>query len=195
MSFRIEYKYNLYPNYIFQIFEKYKEIKKIYPNRYISSIYFDNKNFDCHNFSLEGLVPRKKIRIRSYNNEKKYYLEKKINSEEGKFKTSKLISKIQMDEFLCIGMLLPRLGICYPKISVSYNRSYFSFKNFRITIDKDIIFNKYNSNKMSKLKTYILEIKTDTDKYHNIKKYFPWRHTRFSKYCEGISNLNLIKFN
>ena len=69
---------------------------------------------------------------------------------------------------------------------------YAYFKNFRITIDKDITFKKYNSSKMSKLKTYILEIKTDTDKYHNIKKYFPWRHTRFSKYCEGISNLNLI---
>ena len=44
MSFRIEYKYILYPNYIFQFFEKYSETKKIFHDRNISSIYFDNKN-------------------------------------------------------------------------------------------------------------------------------------------------------
>ena len=75
MSFRIEYKYILYPNYIFHFFEKYGEIKKIFPDRNISSIYFDNKKLDCHNFSIEGLVPRQKIRIRNYNNVDKYFLE------------------------------------------------------------------------------------------------------------------------
>ena len=44
-------------------------------------------------------------------------------------------------------MLIPRLGICNPKIIVSYNRSYYSLDNYRITIDKDINFKKFNSTK------------------------------------------------
>ena len=192
MSFRIEYKYVLYPNYIFQFFEKYGEIKKIFPDRNISSIYFDNKNLDCHNLSIEGLVPRQKIRIRNYNNEEKYFLEKKINSEEGKFKTNRLISNIEKNKFLNIGMVVPKLGICSPKIIVEYNRSYFLYKKFRITIDKDITFKKYNSTKISKLTKNILEIKTNIKNSHRIKTFFPWRHSRFSKYCEAIQNLNIL---
>ena len=192
MSFRIEYKYILYPNYIFQFFEKYKEIKKIFPNRTISSIYFDNKNLDCYNFSVEGLVPRQKIRIRTYNNDEKYSLEKKINSEEGKFKTAKLISNKEKNKFLNIGMIVPKLGVCSPKIVVQYSRSYFLYKNFRITIDKNITFKKYNSYKTSTLTKNILEIKTNIENSENTKIFFPWRHSRFSKYCEGIQNLNIV---
>ena len=41
--------------------------------------------------SVEGSVPRKKIRIRNYPNtdDKNYYLETKISSIEGRFKTRK----------------------------------------------------------------------------------------------------------
>ena len=140
MSFRIEYKYILYQNYIFEFFEKYKNIKKIYPDRFISSVYFDNKELNCHKSSIEGLVPRQKIRIRSYDNKNKYFLEKKINSEEGKFKTTEFISETDNEKFINIGMLIPRLGICNPKIIVSYIRSYYSLDNYRITVDRDISF-------------------------------------------------------
>ncbi len=191
MSFRLEYKYILYPNYLFEFFKKYKQIKKIFPDRYISSIYFDNKNLDCHNSSIEGLVPRKKIRIRIYNNINKYYFEKKINSEEGKFKTTKIISNNENKEFLNIGVFDSKLGICYPKISVSYNRSYYLYKKYRITIDKEITFKKFNSTKEVKLTKNILEIKTNLYSSEDVKKEFPWRHSRFSKYCEGIIDLNI----
>ena len=191
MSFRIEYKYILYQNYIFEFLKNYKQIKKIYPDRFISSVYFDNKKLECHNSSIEGLVPRQKIRIRSYNNENKYFLEKKINSEEGKFKRTKPISETENEKYLNIGMLIPKLGMCNPKIIVSYNRSYYSFDNYRITIDRDINFKKFNSNEKLVLSKCILEIKTDMDNYQNIRKKFPWRHSRFSKYCEGIMTLNI----
>jgi adenylate cyclase class IV len=136
-------------------------------------------------------VPRQKIRIRSYNNKNKYYLEKKINSEEGKFKKTKIISETEYEKNLNIGILIPRLGICNPKVIVSYNRSYYSFDNFRITIDRDINFIKFNSTKKFQLTKNILEIKTNIDNHQNIKKKFPWRHYRFSKYCEGIMALNI----
>ena len=88
-------------------------------------------------------------------------------------------------------MLIPRLGICNPKIIVSYNRSYYSLDNYRITIDKDINFKKLNLTKKNKFTKNILEIKTDMHSYQNIKKKFPWRHSRFSIYCEGIIGLNI----
>ena len=51
-----------------------------------------NKNFDLFRDSEEGLLPRKKIRIRNYPNseDKKNYLEIKYSSVEGRFKTRKI---------------------------------------------------------------------------------------------------------
>ena len=40
----------------------------LHPERSINSLYLDNKNFSMYNDSVEGSVPRKKIRIRNYNN-------------------------------------------------------------------------------------------------------------------------------
>ena len=191
MSFRLEYKYILYPNYIFQFFKKYNNIRKIFPDRYISSIYFDNKNLDCHNSSIEGLVPRQKIRVRTYNNKNQYFLEKKINAEEGKFKSSEILSHDETNKFLNIGIFNTKLGICYPKILVSYNRSYYSYKKYRITIDRDITFKEFNSSNELRLTKNILEIKTSLYSSEEVKKIFPWRHSRFSKYCEGIIALNI----
>ena len=64
----------------------------IYPKRFINSVYFDNQSLTAYNDSIEGLTPRKKIRVRSYPDShnlkkiKKFNLEIKINSVEGKFK-------------------------------------------------------------------------------------------------------------
>ena len=40
----------------------------LYPSRNINSIYFDNELFQMFYDSEEGVVPRKKIRTRNYNN-------------------------------------------------------------------------------------------------------------------------------
>ena len=69
MSFRNEEKIHLNKSKLF-LFKDYlykKKAQKIFETRKINSIYFDNKNFDMYNHSIEGLVPRKKIRIRYYN--------------------------------------------------------------------------------------------------------------------------------
>ena len=67
---------------------------EMYPKRKISSLYFDNFAKQSHIDSEEGVLPRKKIRIRTYPNEenKKYLFEKKISSTEGRYKVSKKIS-------------------------------------------------------------------------------------------------------
>ena len=63
-------------------------IKKLYPERKIISLYYDNINNQMFKDSIEGVLPRKKIRIRFYPNDikKKFSLETKISSFEGRFK-------------------------------------------------------------------------------------------------------------
>ena len=41
----------------------------LYPQRMITSIYYDTKNIKYFNDSEEGIIPRRKVRIRSYDNQ------------------------------------------------------------------------------------------------------------------------------
>ena len=44
--------------------------KPVYNSRWINSIYYDTKDFILYNESVEGTVPRKKIRFRWYGQNK-----------------------------------------------------------------------------------------------------------------------------
>ena len=67
MSFRIEDKlYIKSENLIdFKNFLKINFCKSLYKPRIIESLYFDNHKLQTYNDSIEGMVPRKKIRIRN----------------------------------------------------------------------------------------------------------------------------------
>ena len=84
MSFRIEKKLFIKKEQLIE-FKKFlfkKNIKQIYKPRVVESIYFDNCDKKIYFDSLEGLSPRKKIRIRYYPEKKikEYFLEYKISS-------------------------------------------------------------------------------------------------------------------
>ena len=102
MSFRIEEKLLIDTNKIidFKSFLFKKDIKQIYEPRKIYSLYFDNQNYEMYSDSIEGLTPRKKIRVRNYpdTNDEKLYLEVKISSVEGRFKTREILSKNKFNE-------------------------------------------------------------------------------------------------
>jgi len=68
MSYRIEQKLFIEKNYIidFKKFINENFVKKIYKPRVIESLYFDNKEKEMYRGSIEGSVPRKKIRLRYY---------------------------------------------------------------------------------------------------------------------------------
>ena len=126
-------------NFLVKKFLKLNSAKKLYNPRIVKSLYFDNNSLDMFHNSEEGIVPRKKIRIRSYpkfNN--KYFLEIKISSVEGRFKKSNEISDIQFLELIKNGIFDKQYGHCKPKIYVKYLREYYMMKNTRITYDKDI---------------------------------------------------------
>ena len=69
MSFRKEEKLRVASGKIFALRKWINENQgiTIYPTRIIYSIYFDNYDHSMYNHSIEGVTPRKKIRIRTYN--------------------------------------------------------------------------------------------------------------------------------
>ena len=148
MSFRIENKYQLSTPKLYElfIFLQDSSAKEMYPTRLIKSIYFDNQNFSAYRESIEGVVPRKKIRIRNYpNTSANFNLEIKINSIDGKFKTTK--NDIDFINILKNGYHDCNYGLCYPVVEVSYFRKYFSIFNLRVTLDTSISYREYNKKK------------------------------------------------
>ena len=86
MSFRIEDKYLVKEEDKIKIlsFIKNDGFQEKFKKRNITSIYFDNKFFSMFEDSEEGVTPRKKIRIRFYENEiEKLNFEKK-NKQSGR---------------------------------------------------------------------------------------------------------------
>ena len=70
MSFRIEQKYRINK---YKLPDLYKWIsknngEKVYLDRAVSSIYFDNYKLSSYHDSIECVIPRKKIRLRWYDN-------------------------------------------------------------------------------------------------------------------------------
>ena len=176
MSFRKEIKFNLnklnLEKFLFWIEKEGAE--KLHNKRIVNSIYFDNKKLSMYHDSVEGIIPRKKIRMRNYNKNNEFLFEKKISSQEG--------------------LLDSQYGLCKPKIKVSYLRSYFTFKSFRITLDQNINYFKFEKNHSSKFaykdSEFVAEIKGKNLNQDFLDNYFPFTSIRFSKYCRGIDLIN-----
>ena len=195
MSFRIENKYELSITKLseFYTFLRDNSAKEIYPKRLIKSIYFDNQDFSSYRESVEGVVPKKKIRIRNYpDSSVNFNLEIKINSIEGRFKTTK--NNINYNKILKNGYHDCDYGLCYPIVEVSYFRNYFSIFNLRVTLDTSISYRQYNKKKVIPYQeTAIMEIKSDNlDNLNYIEKKIHFPKTRFSKYCNAVEELHTI---
>ena len=199
MSFRIEEKINIHKNN--SIFLKNwlskNNAKVLYPQRVISSIYFDNDNFDMYHNSIEGVLPRKKIRIRYYpeSQDKSFYLEKKISSAEGRFKTKEKVkfSLKKINEKIYDN----NYGECNSKLIVNYRREYYFLMNTRVTIDSNINFSQIFNNKILKKKFFLNKLAMELKNNINYSKDkllddFPFEVIRFSKYCEAINALKYV---
>lgn len=190
MSFRIEEKIILRKSDDFKVkkFIFKNNGKVLYPKRKISSVYFDNKYFQSFKDSEEGCVPRKKIRIRNYNDLNEYLLETKITSNEGKFKKSKMINESIFSEKVKKGIFDSTYGFCRPIIEISYIREYYNIGKFRLTLDNQIKYKAFKGNSFSYDNlSLILEIKTNSlNTIDEQFKIIPMQRNRFSKYCQGI---------
>ena len=202
MSFRIEQKYRINK---YKLPDLYKWIsknngEKVYLDRAVSSIYFDNYKLSSYHDSMEGVIPRKKIRLRWYDNIKNKLknsnLEKKINSIEGKFK--KVEKATNPSNILKLGILDNGYGLCFPVLQVDYNREYFKIFDIRITVDTKIryknfkeehFFNQYHNDD-----EIVLEAKAlNTNIKNFIDENIYFEKIRFSKYCNAIEKLNYYK--
>lgn len=194
MSFRTEEKILVSENNDFLVknYLKSNLAKKLYKPRIIQSLYFDNNSFEMHQHSEEGIVPRKKIRIRSYPNyDNKYFLEVKISSVEGRFKKSNEVSNGQFLKFFKNGIFDKLYGHCKPIIYVKYLREYFLIKDTRITYDKNIEYLNLKKRLIGKENSSVLELKPNYGKsLDELYLDFPFNRIRYSKYSFGINKFN-----
>jgi hypothetical protein len=196
MSFRLEEKiiFNDSDLVSFRHFLRNKKVKKLYPQRLILSIYFENKLFQSYEDSEEGILPRKKIRIRSYPNDntQTFTLEIKTSSIEGRYKISNNISVFQKNHYLKFGTLNDLYGMVMPVVTVSYIREYYKLENFRITVDTNITYKNYLTNNLITEKMNVVELKAsflqDPDR---LLKLIPYSRSRFSKYSNAVLNLGV----
>jgi len=159
----------------------------------VQSLYFDNFYKQMYNDSVEGLAPRKKIRVRNYpkNLSNIFQFETKISSIEGRHKTTKKISKEYFEKILNNGYFDSKYGLCKPQLNVIYDREYLKKEDIRITIDTNIVYNVYNCLTKKKDANVIVELKTSKNKnVDDIFEQFPFQEIRFSKYCNGIELFN-----
>ena len=194
MSYRIEEKLSIDNNRIidFKSYLTNMAVKSIYHPRRIESLYFDNQNYEMYTDSIEGLTPRKKIRVRNYpeTQDTKQYLEVKISSVEGRFKTRKIIDKNRFDYLKTKGILDSQYGLCKPCLYVTYYREYFIIDDVRISIDNNINYKLYSDNIYKRDESSIIEIKTSIrKKLDKLTENFPFQKNRFSKYCNAVEKI------
>jgi len=192
MSFRVEEKYNVSKNKIFYLKNWLfnNKIYKIFPDRKISSLYLDNEMHQMYHESIEGIVPRHKLRVRFYNDDfNNSYFERKISSVEGRFKK---VKKIDLNKVLKYGYFDKFYGNCNFILMITYDRSYFKYQNYRFTLDTNIKFyKKLLNSKFSKIPLKsdkcVLELKCkEIDKKKIFYQKINLEKIRFSKYCEGL---------
>ena len=193
MSFRVEEKLLVRSNQVAGLLKWLSDENSIllHPKRRIYSTYFDTAAFSIFSDSEEGSVPRKKIRIRTYNASGHFKnpnaLEVKISSIEGRFKTTRALSNDEARELLSVGIFDPTYGTCDPVVSVAYNREYFQVHDVRLTIDTDIEYCAMGSKFPVKDDSTAVEIKaSSTASMDMLSQAFPFRRTRFSKYARSI---------
>jgi hypothetical protein len=190
MSFRKERKYKL-TIYEFNILKDLlvkKGMKKLYEPRKINSLYYDNELNEMFHHSEEGVLPRKKIRIRWYNTNFKSNLETKISSLEGRFKTTKPVCVNSIEDFPK-NFVDQDYGLVSPSLLVSYIREYYSINGMRLTFDSFIEYTYFKdlSKTVYKDPEKVMEVKVDIDTADDyIETLIPYATVRFSKYSRGM---------
>jgi hypothetical protein len=192
LSFRKEKKIRVTVNEFFKLQSllQQKGMKSLFKPRVISSIYLDTVDMNMFHDSEEGVLPRKKVRIRWYNEDKKFTLENKTSSIEGRFKvTSKLDSSLLDNELKIKTRMDSQYGLIQPILKVSYERSYFMLNNMRITFDKNITYQylRTANNRKYFEPERVVEIKIPVSCSDDfVEKHIPYPTARFSKYSRGL---------
>ncbi|MDA9142057.1 VTC domain-containing protein [Gammaproteobacteria bacterium] len=169
-------------------------LKNLFPKRTVVSDYFDNQKYDLYRDSEEGLLPRKKVRIRHYPDDgNKFLFEKKISSLEGRYKTSSSLDQLSKELINSNGYLDNDYGLLQPVVQISYIREYYVYESIRLTMDSEIMYQDINcaSNSFAEDEG-VIELKAHAGTSIDfLISLIQERRRRFSKYCNAVRYLNL----
>ena len=162
----------------------------LYPQRKIISIYYDTEQLKYFNESEEGLLPRKKVRVRNYENDKIFNLE--IKETEIDFRKKLVLGNIDNKKVNFLLMKNHKYDdLVSPKLKIMYSRKYFKCKYGRITYDFNIKYSDLTLGNFNYIfsQKKILELKNTNKKLKDeFVKNFSLKNIRFSKYCDGITS-------
>lgn len=190
-----------------------------YHKRFVNNIYFDSMMLKNYLHNVDGHSERIKVRIRWYGDLfgfiEKPFLELKIkNGMLGK-KESFPLSPFSLDQNFATETIMAiiknsnipdavkkEMHYLDPVLLNRYKRKYYSStdKNYRITIDSDMVFynmGRRNNSFLPRMvddQNLILELKYDENMYRCVEEItnrFPFRFTKNSKYVNGVEILNL----
>ena len=165
------------------------KLNVLHPSRTITSLYFDTVDYQLFNNSKLNDTNKMKVRIRTYNNDAKFYREIKFNDGLGK---RKMITDINISSFNDIKELNEGKLSLIPAVYTSYNREYYIFDDLRITVDSKIKFSSHKARSLSNSKVEfsksIVEYKLGNN-INEIEKYFFLNPIAFSKYQTAISKI------
>ena len=177
--------------------------KKLYSDRYITSIYIDNLNFDSAKDNINGVNERKKFRVRWYDDDlNKIYFEQKNKNN---FFVWKNIKKLELDinkknlinkiyELLSNNNKYINTNYNYKMVlKINYKRSYFISDQgeFRATIDTEINTSPVlDFNQVIRLPETILEFKFSKNSESYFRDFFSLRglNIRSKKYSKYIQS-------
>lgn len=184
----IKYVFNNKELYNFILF--YNLNKVLYPDRLISSFYFDTINFDLYKNCLIQDSDNYKVRIRYYNNNlAKLSKEVKYTKSNGKFKS---IKKLDLNSEFPSTVIFKN-QLLKQASKVEYKRQYYKFKNSRITIDTNIQFMSVNNRtyvtKNINENLNIVEFKLLKENNYEIFNDLPSSPTSYSKFKQSIKKL------
>ena len=126
MSFRKEIKFKLSSSDSISLKSQLLDcgMKVIYPKRQVNSCYFDSYDYLFLHQSLDGVVPRKKIRLRWYNDNYLIKKETKITSIEGRFKIAEDYKLNKLPNFTKLTLFDKIYGNLTPSILIKDSRDH-----------------------------------------------------------------------
>ena len=166
---------------------------KIFPNRVVNSVYFDDKDFSAYYENLEGLSNRTKYRFRFYGESSQNIngkFERKIKNNDVNYKLSESKS-ISYKNIYKINF--PNKPNLYPNIHTKYQRYYFynRFKKIRCTVDVGLKIINVKNKVVKYFDDIIIEFKCDKKIIVNDVIKNANYNIRCSKYCIGIDLHNI----
>jgi len=187
---------------------------KVYNDRVINSIYFDDTNFSSVRDNLAGIAQRRKLRLRWYGDSEISLptFEVKIRNGRLGYKKSYPINSIKSNLFssnlekissACLNEL-QEYNVLFddhitPTLLVKYKREYFqTHDGIRITIDQNINFSEIQLySKINELNSYsynsiVIELKFEPNMKQTVAELIRPLHSspkRHSKYLIGMAKL------